>query len=171
MNWKRKLLKDIKFPVYPIRSYDKLWEENNILYIDTGCRVRIIDNKNFSGSFGNRRAQVDPKELYRLQSLPTIKSLIKYKSINNIFIDSTGELFKYTKTKMVPLVYKKIIKREKVEGLGYLIWVSDIDNPFHIPAVYYDPFVEYARILLTGNFGPMLYDFTTKSDKDTRRKI
>jgi len=40
---------DIKFPIYPLRSYIKRVTEDKVTYIETAYSTYVIDNKNLSG--------------------------------------------------------------------------------------------------------------------------
>jgi hypothetical protein len=171
MNWKKKTLNDITFPVCAIKQYREIWEESKIVYITTSKgTTKILDNKNLPGSFGIRRARMPKKLLYKLQALPSIKSLIKEKSLTHLYVDHTGELFEYRKNKYCPLVCKKVLERKQKEGVGYIITIEGVDTPVIQPAVLHDPFIKYAAILETP-FGQIVYEFTHEPFKNSKRMI
>lgn len=171
MGWKKKTLNDITFPVYAIKQYREIWEEHKIVYITTAQgTTRVLDNKNLPGSFGLRRARMNKKLLYKLKALPSIKSLIKEKSLTHLYIDHTGELFEYRKTKYCPLVCRKVLERKQKDGVGYIITIEGVNTPVVQPAVLHDPFIKYAAVLETP-MGQIVYDFRREPFKDTRRMI
>jgi hypothetical protein len=61
----------INWPLYEIRKYKNLWEDNNVLYITTDSNLEyIIDNKNIVGNtLGKRRLGLPSKGLYKLKKI------------------------------------------------------------------------------------------------------
>jgi hypothetical protein len=171
MNWKKKILTEIKFPVYAIKPYKRIWEEGRIVYIETLYnKVRILDNKNLTGSFGIRRAKIPPKALYKLRALPSLRALIKNKTLTRMYVDHQGELFEYKKTKYCPLTCRRVLERRQKDGIGYIITIEGVDFPVTQSATYHDPFMKYAAILETP-LGPIVYDFMREPFKNTKRMI
>lgn len=164
------LLKNIKFPVFAVGHYAKLWSENNILYLESESGIIYkLDNKNLQGStLGLRRLRIDKKERYRfIGTYFTIAQLIK--SGKKLIIDNSGKLIKYIKNKRTPLIYRPITKRKLIEGKGILIYAKNIPNPFLVSAYIYKD-QNYVG-LLNINDGYLLYELSYERKPDTWRKI
>lgn len=168
------LLTDINFPIFPIRGYTKLYEESNMLKIDTYVKSWIIDNRNLSGTFSKRRLQMDKKTKYPLTLVIfNISQLISYKSKTNKYIDWDGKLIKYKKRKVVKLKYYLIkgIKKGKssialfVENLPFPIYVTytQLSNAYKFDKLYVG--------LLEYNGGKLFYNWSTKYKCESWRKI
>lgn len=164
-------LLDITFPVFTLpKSPHKIWEEFNVLYMQTESgKLYILDNKNLSGkNLGIRRAKIDPKDLYKhKRCYYSISQLLK--STYSKFIDYTGKVFQYTKTTMVPLKYHKLKDIKAIENFSIL---SFYNTPYILkirtsPKVYD---IKYVGLLYT-DFGLIPYEFSDEPKKDTRRKI
>ncbi len=168
-NIQHKNLANIEFPLYTITmNYKNIWEEFNILYIETPSGIYILDNKNLDGNtVGKRRLKINNSKKYMPRStISTVAQLIK--SNNSTFIDNTGIVFKYKKTKLVPLKYyaaKEVIKLNDY----CIVILKGIDYP--IKTNCRDAYgIEYVGLLHT-NMGYILYEFSDERRKDTRRKI
>lgn len=162
-------LSDIKFPIYSLTpNFKRIWEEMNVLYIETNSGVYILDNKNLSGdTLGQRRLRIrsDNKYIPRKVFL-TLSQMIN--SNNSWFIDSTGRYFKWTKSEYVKLKYhrvKEIIRSEKY----CIIHLKDIIFPQRVNCrLAYA--IEYVGVLHSKD-GYILYEYTSDKKKDTIRKI
>lgn len=159
-----KLLQIINYPVFQLPS--KPQEIEKVLFING----KVLDDKNLSGdTLGKRRLQIDKS--YRLSTaIYYLKDIIKVSSGTTWFIDSTGFTFKYTKSKSVPLVFKKITKVIPIPTGGALL---ELDNNFNRYKVMYAPNDQelYAGLLVFSPHVYILYGLYDKLYKDTRRKI
>lgn len=167
-----------KFPLYKLSPTGKIKEENNIIYIHmiTG-NVWIVDNRNLAGSsLAMRRINLAKHEEYKKEMyhfpkiILDIRELIKEGS--GQYIDSNGELIKFSPTTFKNILYLPIKKRIYVEREGFYIEVDlyresillypdqrevrDMDNL-------------YAKVIILNN-APLLIELT-KEKTQKRRKI
>lgn len=166
---KRKNILDIKFPCYGITSNHKgIWTETNVTYIKTSSGVYVLDNKNIEGNtLGQRRLRIKNSALYIPRTVihtfvQTVKS--KYK----IFIDNTGDIFKYIKTIKVPLKYYKVQNLIELD-IGCVVTFKEIDNPILVPCRDSQG-INYVGFLVT-EFGYLTYDYSEEIKPNTWRKI
>jgi hypothetical protein len=159
-----KNLHKLVFPVFLLESGN--WDTSDgLLFIDG----EVLDDKNQTGkTLGARRVQTPHKNLCilkRMVSNPNglIKQRTKY------FIDNAGRPFIYEKTLMLPLKYLKINKVVKKDTAA-LIWVKGHNSPFTIPRPPETGYT-WAGLLHVKGLPWMLYEYSEKKLKDTRRKV
>lgn len=160
---------DISFPIFSItEDYKRIWEDMNVLYIETYSGVYILDNKNIEGdTLGKRRIKLNADNKYMPRRIyNTLAQMIR--SNKKHFIDNTGTIFKYKKTEFVPLKYHKIKSINRYEG-ECLVEVKDIYFPQKLNCRLAHS-INYLGVLHT-KFGYILYSFEEEFKKDTRRKI
>ena len=160
-----------EFPVYIIGQYDTLYNEDNIIRVITlDGKTRIIDNKNIPGNtLAVRRLQLNSKDAFTFKgTIFTFSQLLKLHHPNNWYIDVNGFLFKYRKTTIVPLIWRKILSVDYIEGRGLNLRVKDIDVPIRVPAG--TPITGYIGLLKLMD-GYILYGISNTPKKDTWRKI
>jgi len=168
-------LEDIKFPIFPIRSYNKIYEEHKIIHIETAVNYWIIDNKNLSGDdLASRRFKIKKEKRYPLTlSIFTIGQLLRYKSPTSYFIDSLGYMFKYSKSTRTKLSYYRVDKyviREK----AVLLFSNKLPYPIYIDHLYFKSVDDVDNLyvgLLDYRNGHLLYELTNVWKKETWRKI
>ena len=172
-------LNQVSFPVYKLKDTPPS-KEGDVLFYATqskkGTRVHIVDDTSLPGTFGIRRVRLAQLELEGKLELFKIKcaliflaDLIKMSKGSMYFIDATGKVFKYTKTRTVPLVYKKITNIIKSIG-NTIIEVEGVAGRF---SCLYPPLdtQRYAALLRESSKGYLLYGFSEIKQKDTHRKI
>jgi hypothetical protein len=154
----------ITFPVFRLES-DNLEMADGILWSDN----RVLDDRNMPGAtLGLRRLQTPFKDIVPLPwSIPTVVNLIRNRG--GSYIDSTGLVIYYEKTKMVKLAYYKIRKIQP-QKTHSLVWVSNLNFPFTVPRPP-DAGLTWAGILHINDFPWLLYEFAEKKLKRTIRKI
>lgn len=161
---------DIEFPIYSITpNYKRIWNELNVLYIETDSGQYVLDNKNLNGdTLGQRRLKNKTSKLYiPRKTYYTVSQMLNSK--NKIFIDSTGRVFNYKKSITVPLKFHKVIKRIRVESGEYVLHLKGIEYPIKVNARKAFE-INYVGILYT-SYGYILYSYESEYKKDTRRKI
>ena len=162
-------LANIKFPVYAIsNTARKIWEEFNVTYIETENGIYIIDNKNIEGNtLGKRRLKLKNVEKYKFRrTYFTIEQFLHSKYIT--FIDDTGKLFKWKKSKYVPLKFYKIKKIIKTENECIIIPEKiNFSLKINCRLAHFNTHIG----LLHTDMGLILYELTDKCKKDTWRKI
>lgn len=170
-------LHEIQFPVY-LLGENKPVEENSLVYYE-----RIDENKNSiyliiddkyieSKNLGIRRLKLRARgiKLFPLKiAVFFIGDFIKLAKGTTWFIDSSGKVFKYRKTKIVPLIFKKISKVIPMKHGGGIIEVEGLHTRYK---TLFLPRIEcrYAGLLKIG-ISYILYGLYEDKLKDTRRKI
>ena len=154
----------ITFPVFPLISSNYIVADG-LVTIDG----LLVDDRNMEGeSLGRRRLMTPYENLFPLKrSVNNLVGIIKRSK--SFYIDSTGLIFAYEKTKWVRLKYRKIAKivpKDKASLLFIHRWKSS----FIIPRPPPDE-VRYVGILHLHEEPWLLYDYATTQLKDTRRKI
>lgn len=176
MLWSQSRMKltDIKYPIFPIRSHDRIYEEDNILYVDTINKTWIVDNKNLNGiTLAARRFKItDPYPLK--PAIFTLAQLLRYKSSNNLYIDHLGKLFRHKKTNTYKLEYKKVL-RYKVHEDQVAFFVKDVSYPIFVDYktlnLYQDNDEELYLGLLWYNGSWIFYELSLNKKEDTWRKF
>ncbi len=169
-------LKDLHFPVYKLGLRCPEVSDGVVYYEyrrDGSPDVRIVDNKNIQGAtLASRRLKMLSEDivLYNLNTAVFfISDLMKLASPTVWWIDSTGIIFRYIKSRIVKLVFKKITSKLRITS-GCLIEVEDIPGRFKS---LYPPLdnQEYAGLLRISPHAYLLYGFYSEKLKDTKRKI
>jgi hypothetical protein len=163
-------LHEIKFPVYAIsNSVRRVWEEYNILYVETENGIYILDNKNLIGdTLGQRRLHIKGTEKYKFRkSYLSIEQFIHSKY--STFIDTYGKLFNWKKTTYVPLLYFKIKEVIHSKDGDCIIIPEKINYKLKVNCrvAFYNTYIG----LLHTDMGYILYELTDKPKRNTRRKI
>ena len=160
-----KNLKRVEFPVFLIPT-DEHYSKDGLIFIEG----RIVDDRNMPGeTLGLRRIQTPFKKLLPLRrGVDSYIGIFKQKG-NQAFIDSLGRIFRYEKTKMIPLKYHKIRKVVK-EGTYSSVWVSNFSFPFVVPRPPKQGYI-WAGVLHLNGQPWLLYDYAETKQRDTRRKI
>lgn len=174
-------MNQINFPVFRLPKSSQVQTEGTIRYILSEyvnredkliTSVRILDDTSIEGdSLGKRRLKL------RQMKVPVVKLAHVCYFLGDIlghgnysYIDSLGKIFKYTKTTMVPLVYKKIIKQLQItNGTGSVIEVEGISTRFKT-TVPFGVKPEVAGILKLKT-GYILYSLGHEMLPNTRRKV
>lgn len=170
-------LNEIVWPVYQIRTHDKLWEDNGIMYIDTYSYNYIIDNKNLKGdTLGQRRVRINKEVLLDRKLYPlnkayyTLREIIVNRHQSKVYIDSLGNLLRYKKSRVAKLIYRKIEKIE-VTRSGMLVHCEGIYSPRYldfIHPIYLNK--KYIGLLHIDN-DYIVYEFSDELKNTTWRKV
>jgi len=159
-----KNLHKLVFPVFLLDSGN--WDAGDGLLYLNGL---LLDDKNQSGeTLGARRVQTPHGGLYELKKMVSSPNGL-LKQSTKYFIDNAGRPFIYEKSLMLPLKYLKINKVVRKDTVA-LIWVKGHNAPFTVPR---PPEVGYtwAGVLHLRRIPWMLYEYSEKKLKDTRRKV
>ena len=144
---------------------------------DTGDRVtitRVVDDKNQPGDSLSRRRLHMMAQGVLLKKISRavffLADLIKIATANTWFIDASGTVFNYKKTKAYPLIFRKVTKVIPIKTGGVVIEVEGISNRFK--AMYAPTENErYAGILIYEKASPLFYGFFDKQYDKTRRNL
>lgn len=153
----------ITFPIYPLPSSN--WERvDGLLFVDG----KVVDDTNMTGeTLGIRRLQTS------FEVLPLTKAILDFtgmiKQTKNVFIDSTGFVFIYQKTKMLPLRYKKIKKIDR-KVVASVLHLEGERQPLKIIRPP-ETGMLWAGILYYQELPWKLYEYSEEVKKDTRRKV
>jgi hypothetical protein len=164
-------LNSIRFPIYRIRKHSKMWNDNNVIHIDTFKGSYILDNRNLPGNFLNRRRSLKGKEAYPLyKPIMTHRQLIlDKKHESGHYVDSTGGMFTYNRSRFVPLTYRDILNKEYVDN-EIIITAKDLPCKFIVPNTHRNVMGKYLGVLeLDGGY--MLYNLLKDKRKNSRVKI
>lgn len=174
-----KHLKDIKFPVYPLKAHKEIKQgAGPVFIIDNNGEVSVIDDTNIKGTFGVRRLMLQETltgrdmRFYKLKkSLKGLSELAHHMRRSKVraYIDSTGYIFRYKPSTYYKLTYHRILKRINVTGLNWNIEVHGINTPLEIN---YTPYMamKYAGVLATP-LGNIVYELSNVEKKTGRRKL
>ena len=163
-------LLDINFPIFSLtKSHKRVWEDMNVLYIETPSGVYIVDNKNIDGdTIGKRRAKMNADNKYIPRKVYyNISQLLHSKDKH--FVDNFGTPFKYEKTEFVPLKFHKVIDTKRLEDGDCVVYLEDIYFPQKLNCRLAHS-IQYVGVLHT-KMGYILYKFSEEKEADTRRKI
>ena len=121
---------------------------------DTTVNMRVVDDKSIDQpSLGRRRlvlSQDDKVKLYPINAaIYFVADLIKLAKSTTWFIDSSGTLFQYQKTRRARVIVRRITKVLPTEGLGAVIELEGIAHRFKT-VFKPDADAEYAAVLQCG---------------------
>jgi hypothetical protein len=168
-------LQEISWPVYKLGDKKPNTIDGVCFYLHEspkGQFVEVVDDTTIEGSsLATRRMKLGMQnvKLYKIKfAVFFIADLIKLAKKGVWFIDSTGKVFQYTKTKFVPLVFKKITNTIR-DISCYLIEVEGSSARYK---TLYPPQTgeKYAGLLVLGK-GYVLYGFYDTLHETTYRKI
>jgi hypothetical protein len=159
------VIADLTFPLFIIPEDTDVEYIDGILFADGKC----LDDKNTPGStLGRRRLRTPFPNIFPLtKAVHDIPSLMK--SSAKRFVNDKGQVFSYTKSKMIPLKYH-LIKTVQNKDNASLIWIEDINFPFEVPRPP-EAGMLWAGILYERRHPWLLYEFSEEQKKDTKRKI
>jgi len=165
-------LSKLKWPIYPLPDYYQLQQDlvgsyvinfkNNKLYVDpTSIEQPSLARRRLALSSNPEQ------KLLRLKN-PLNSYVDMINSPHKRFIDSSGRIIRYQKSRTARLAYYKISSFEETT-MGYVINVQGLHCKFFInraPKLH----EKYAGILHVGR-GFVLYSLEAEKHKDTFRKI
>ena len=163
------MLSDAVFPLFALRSYTKMYSEGNAILIETPNNTWILDDKDLEGEYlGERRLRIRKEYRYPLtKALFTIEEVIRCKT--NKFIDSSGELITYKKSKFYTIYCKEVKSIEQLDSWNYRISIVGIKpiiyESYNCPK---DP--KYCLLVKLPN-GYIVYGFTDEDVGTFRRKL
>lgn len=174
-------LMEIDYPVFKLSRTPPIEDMGVVFYYSytengEGDRVdnlRVVDNKNLPGdTLAARRLQMLSQgvKLYNIrQAIFFLADLVKLSHSDQWFIDSSGKLFKYTKSQYAKLIYKRIKTIIPIPTGGAIIEVHGIPERFKtlfLPstAEIYAGVVQFGRRML-------FYGVSDRLHKDRRIKI
>ena len=174
-------LSEVNFPVYRLGRHGPVIHEGIAFYVhlrecDSGPPEEvylILDDRNIPHqSLAMRRLHLQ-KQNVRLFKLKTaiffIADMLKLSVGATWFIDSSGNIFEYKKSKKVPLMFKRITKLIPIQTGGAIIEVEGVSSRFK---TLFTPRLEerYAGLLKIGR-GYLLYGLYDKLYTQTTRMI
>jgi len=167
-------LKKVSFPVFPLR--DKPIQVDTVHLFKKDERIYLVDDTSIAGdTLGKRRLQLrtlvkDNIRMYRLHNaIYFLGDLVKMTKATSWYIDSSGLIFPYTKTRVVPLIFKPIEKIIPIKTGGAILEIKGISTRFK--CLYKPTTEQYAGLLKLSSMEYILYGVYNERHKDTRRKI
>lgn len=159
-----KNIRNITFPIYKLPN-NNWYSVDGLVYLD-GV---LLDDTNQEGyTIGIRRIRSPFKDFLPLKNAIT-DPIGLFKNSRGSYIDIAGKLFIYEKTKIAGLKYYKIRKVQRKDTCSTL-WLEGINFSFTIPRPP-NPEYEWAGVLHLDGKPWMLYEYSERKCKDTRRKI
>jgi len=175
----------ISFPVYRIPTGHNIQRDGTVLYSyrefmedetkEVVPVVRILDDTGMRGNtLGERRMQLLQIPSVKLLKLPRaiyfFSDLIKLCTGSTNFIDSNGKVFTYTKSRTVPLLFRKIIKKFPIlNSIGTIIEVDGLPSRFKTS--YCLKSNEWVAGILKIDSSYILYGIYEELYDNTRRKV
>jgi hypothetical protein len=155
-------LEKITWPVFRLSEREPQ-RDNGVVYyateytdLDTDEHtgtLRVVDDRNIDKpTLSRRRLELlaqDVKLFPIRKAIYFLGDLLKLAKSTTWFIDSNGQLFKYTKSQRAKLLVRKITKVLPTEGLGAIIELEGIPHRFKT-TFKPDADAEYAAVLKTG---------------------
>ena len=155
-------LEKIVWPVFRLGEREPQ-QDNGVIYyateytdLDTSENtgtLRIVDDTNIDKpTLSRRRLEllIQEVQLFPIrQAIYFLGDLLKIAKNTTWFIDSTGILFQYSKTRRARIVVRRITKVLPTEGLGAVIEVEGIAHRFKT-VFKPDADAEYAAVLQCG---------------------
>jgi hypothetical protein len=162
----------IHFPVYALRPYHLLFEENEYKVVQTAKSrfiLDFVDKELVQSSYSKRRILLLgldlPYKLYPLnKKIDTLSGIVSNKYRN--FIDAKGNLIRWKPTKFHKIICKLITYREITSDGSMLLKVQGYETVFKS----YPTEASYARVVRFKNVD-IIYDFTDTKIPNTRRKL
>ncbi len=169
-------LGEIQFPVY-LLGKEKPQELDGVLFYhrcdkEGNDTILVVDDKTWHHeTLAQRRLKVMMNNSRKLAKITHaiffISDLLKLSGSGVWFIDTNGKLFTYTKSTMVPLIFRSILKVTKING-GAILEVEGIETRFK--CLYAPNNEKFAGLLKIGR-GYVLYGLYEEKPIDTRRMI
>lgn len=163
-------LKKINFPVYLVTKPVSR-EGTALVFLNAEEELEYLDDLSIPfESLGMRRLHIPHKLVPLTNAIYFIKDMVKLTLGETQFIDSKGYLFKYSKTRMVPLVFKRITKIIPIKTGGAIL---EIDNEYPRYKIMYapNPDEKFVGLLRVSAKAYTVYGLYTELYEDTRRKI
>jgi len=167
-------ISEVTFPLYKLRSYLNVEETAlGIVKITSIKGTYILDDKTYNGTFSERRIamlkEYPTEKIYKLKErINFLRQLIKYKSGTN-FIDYNGYILKYKKSSKLFDIKSYEINTISPHDNWNIINLIGLEQAFLIGGSI-SPITRYASIMDT-QWGPFLYDLTSKHHESYKRKI
>lgn len=152
------------YPIYRVKAAD-IEEIDGIVFADG----LVLDDKNVKrDTLGERRLLSSHRALLKLNKMyPTIREALSGKS--GTYIDSTGKILEYSRTKFAKIVYHKIRNVEYKDTYS-MLRVYGVNFSFKLrcppPKLY-----TYAGILYLNNLPWLLWDYSKRKLPDRRMKV
>ena len=168
-------LSEIAWPIYKVGNNRPLEEDGVLFFLKESkddTKIEIVDDKTLPlSTLAGRRLSLKDKKvpLYNLRvAIFFLGDLVKIATPNTWFIDSSGRLFQYNKTKFTKLSFRKITKVVRSVS-ATLIEVEGI--PFRLMSLFPPRLEQKWAGVLKWNGSYILYGFYSEKHKDTVRKI
>jgi len=164
-------LDKIVFPVFKLRSYDKIETIDGITTVYTYWGVYILDNKNLAGdTIGARRVKITTDNVYKLQKvIKSPRALIVGATSKDTYIDNAGRIFSYEKMKNC-LVRCYEIKSTVRANSRIIIHLYDHPIPVVVPIAAYDSEYKYVTIVRYGEYY-LMYSLEREYVKEFKKKL
>lgn len=170
-------LTEIRFPVYKLEKSKPIEMGTVVAYLRNDQLYIVDDTSIEKPTLGERRLQLAAQNfeakqfnIYKLKNaIFFLGDFIKVATAGQWFIDSQGNTFVYKKSKIVPLVFKKIKTIIPIKTGGAIVEIEDI--PSRYKCLYTPVNKHYAGLLELSSREYILYGLYETLQKNTRRKV
>ena len=176
-------LTEIHFPVFrllkqrPQTVADMSMYENTYLDLNTAneyTHSKIIDDTSIDKpDLATRRLHLESRgyKLYPLKLCAFfLHDFLKLAGHGYWFIDSSGKIFKYRKTRSVPLRFYKVSKVIPSPSMGSIIEVEGIPSRYKTMTFLHDSYNKWAGFLWVDG-APLFYGVFDQQYRNTHRMI
>jgi hypothetical protein len=171
-------LETINWPVFKLGSKEPKQNTGIIYYINETfdknnnliTNIKIIDDKNIQApTLGLRRLNINKNKLQKISTaIYTLQDLIKLATKSMWFIDNSGVIFKYLKSRRAKLQIFKIKQVLPVNGIGCVLEVEGFAERFKSLLV---PKGEKYAAILQYNGKNLLYGLSNEKIKASWKLI
>jgi len=164
-------LHEIVFPVFKMRQYNKLETIDNIVYVHTHWQSYVLDNRNLQGdTIGVRRLKMRDSNIYPFKTIvKNPRDLVVSAKTNDTFVDNSGAIFKYQKTKRCDILCFEI-KSVIFANSKAIVHFWEYPTPLVIPSNICDTSYKYACIVKYGAYY-MLYSLEENYIKPFKKRL
>lgn len=158
-------LRNIHYPAFLLNS-DNYSSTDGLVYIDN----QLVDDRNQPGlTLGVRRLQTPFEDIYELRKAVDTPTAMLKQPNNKFWIDSSGRMFYYNKTRMAKVKYRRITKIERKVSQTR-VWLEGVNFSFELSRPPSDHYI-WAGVVFVDDYPWILYDFSEIKLPDLRRKI
>lgn len=156
-----------KYPLYALRKYSSITEDDQYYYIHTHYNSYVLDIKNVEGNYAERRIALLNRDLpYKLYPLKERYSSISQlsRSKKRSFIDTNGDIVHYKPSQFFRIEYAKVLRADRTWN-GYFRLTTKLPVSFVTEQV--GNYIAYIRV----GTAFYLYDICNERKPTSRKKL
>lgn len=161
---------DFQLPVYVMRAYEKISTEGDFTVITTAFDRYVLDKPSLPGNYAQRRLFLFAESSKLPYKLYPLRRQIRYLSQmvgsgKSDFIDSTGRVFKWRKSKFYQIETARVLVCNQIFNGKFQAYVKNVPYPF----VLSEP-AEYISYMLV-NGSPVVYGVYDEEPETPRLRV